>query len=77
MNIKKESFIVRRLVVAQETYRERKRTSEAIGNMCKENIKEYKICHKRERDIMWMKYRHLRELFDKIEQTHNFIIELK
>jgi len=31
---------------------------------------EYKRSCKRERDILWMKHRNLRILFDEIEKTH-------
>lgn len=32
-------------------------------------ITEYKLSDKRERDMMWMKYRELRQVFDEIEKT--------
>ena len=32
-------------------------------------IKEYKLSCTRERDILWMKHRNLRKLFDEIDKT--------
>ena len=32
-------------------------------------IKEYKLSCIRERDILWMKHRNLRKLFDEIDKT--------
>lgn len=32
-------------------------------------LTEYELSDKRERDMMWMKYRELRQVFDEIEKT--------
>ena len=32
-------------------------------------VAEYKLSDKRERDMMWMKYRDLRQFFDEIEKA--------
>jgi len=32
-------------------------------------VTEYKFSDQRERDMMWMKYRELRQVFDEIEKT--------
>ncbi len=58
--------------MSQETYQKKEGPSQTSVNLCKDYIEEYKICHKRERDFMWMKYRHLRKFFDEIEQTTQF-----
>lgn len=34
-------------------------------------IKKYKVLSNREREIMWMKHRNLRKVFDEIEKTDN------
>jgi hypothetical protein len=35
-------------------------------------VEEYKRADKRERDILWMKHRNLRIIFDQIEKTYDF-----
>jgi hypothetical protein len=34
-------------------------------------IKKYKVLSNREREIMWMKHRNLRKVFDEIEKIDN------
>ena len=34
-------------------------------------IKKYNVLSSREREIMWMKHRNLRKVFDEIEKTDN------
>ena len=37
-----------------------------------EIIMDYKVANNRERDIMWMQYRHLRKLFDEITDNGEY-----
>ena len=58
--------------MAKLQYQNNQGMCHSVCTLNTDHIKRYKLSGKSERDMMWMRYRNLRKLFDRIEESKVF-----
>jgi len=64
-------FFMREVVMEELLNQKQQNTDLTPCSMRLDFIQKYKVLCSREREIMWMKHRNLRKVFDEIEKTDN------